>query len=346
MLRDLFTVAILLSTMPAAARVPVIDFHTHLDPRAADRVARIMDASGIERMVNLSGGTFPGLRRAERLARRLPGRIVNFYTPDWSGIDEPWWGVREARRLEAAVTQHGFRGLKISKALGLYVRDRAYALIEVDDPRFDPLWARAGELGVPVAIHTGDPKAFWEPVTPANERYAELSVHPSWSFHGDAYPSRRALLKARNRVIERHPLTTFVCLHFGNNPEDPADVRRLLEAHPNAMVDVAARIPEIGRHPPAVIWQLFVDFQDRILFGTDMGISRRGLMLGSTGTDEPTEADAAAFYRTHWRFFETADRGFAHPTPIQGDWTIDGIALPPAVLEKLYRLNALKLLGL
>ena len=38
--------------------------------------------------------------------------------------------------------------------------------------------------GMPIAIHTGDPKAFWKPPTPDNERFDELRVHPGWSFFG------------------------------------------------------------------------------------------------------------------------------------------------------------------
>ena len=47
-----------------------------------------------------------------------------------------------------------------------------------------------------------------------------------------------------------------------------------------------------------------------------------------------------------WEFFETGHKGFAHPTPIQGNWTIDGVNLPPDVLEKVYHGNAERLLGL
>ena len=157
---------------PATAwkRPPVIDFHTHLDARAAVRIAQIMQAAGIERMVNLSGGNpSGGMRGAIALARQMPRRIVNFYTPDWSGREEPGWAVREAQRLEMAVKQFGYKGLKISKALGLYIRNKVGMLMDVDDPRLDPIWERAGELGIPVSIHTGDPKAFWEPLNPANE---------------------------------------------------------------------------------------------------------------------------------------------------------------------------------
>ena len=60
---------------------------------------------------------------------------------------------------------------------------------------------------------------------------------------------------------------------------------------------------------------------------------------------------AAAEEEGNWsdleeEFFETAHRGFAHPTPIQGKWTIDGIDLPADVLEKVYHGNAERLLGL
>jgi predicted TIM-barrel fold metal-dependent hydrolase len=331
----------------AFARPGVIDFHTHLDGRASARIDRIMQRSGVEVMVNLSGGHFGrGLRAAVALARKMPGRIVNFYTPDWSDINEPWWGVREAERLERAVAQHGFRGLKIAKALGLYLRDPAGRTIDVDDPRFDPLWSRAGELGIPVSIHVGDPKAFWLPPDEHNERYEELSVHPGWSFYGQPVPTRAELLAARDRVIDRHTLTTFVCVHFGNNPEDLSDVRRLLHDYPNTMVDVAARLPEIGRHPASEVRSLFVEHATRILFGTDIAVGTHSLMLGSTGKERPNEDDAARFYATHWRFFESEDRGFAHPTPVQGNWTIDAIGLPEDVREKIYRGNARKLLGL
>lgn len=326
-------------------RPPVIDVHGHLDPSAFARIGRIMDRSGIEVLVNLSGGSWPEeIAASEALSKALGGRILNFYNPDWDDRDEPWWGDREAQRLEDAVLHHGFRGLKIAKALGLYLRDGAKVLIDVDDPRLDPLWEAAGMLGVPVAIHVGDPKAFWKPATPDNERYEELAVHPGWSFYGEPVPTQEALIEALERVIDRHPETTFICVHFGNDPEDPDYVARLLERYPNAFVDIAARVPELGRQEAGRMHDLFVRFQDRIVFGTDIGIGRFGLMLGSSGNDEPGEDDAARFYATTFRWLETADRQFDHPTPIQGRWKIDGIALPPEVLEKIYRTNALRLL--
>ena len=247
--------------------------------------------------------------------------------------------IAEGYRLGAA-------GLKEFKRLGLVVRDGHGKLIKIDDPKLDPVWERCGELGMPISIHAGDPKAFWEPLNLKNERWAELKDHPDWWF-GDAkkYPPRMELLAALERVIERHPKTTFVCVHFGNNPEDVDWVDRQLDKHPNMMADLAARIPEIGRQDPEKLHQLFIKHQDRFLFGTDFQVWFR-FILGSAGDAErPNDYEALVFYQKCYRYLETDDRNWKHMTPIQGDWTISSIHLPPAVLRRVYFDNARKLLA-
>jgi hypothetical protein len=121
-------------------------------------------------------------------------------------------------------------------------------------------------------------------------------------------------------------------------------VDRKLTEHPNMHADLAARIPELGRHDPEVLRQLFTRHQDRILFATDFQVYGK-LILGSSGDAEnPTDDDAATFYAKEWRWLETRDRNWPHMTPIQGDWTINSIGLPPDVLRKIYFDNARRLL--
>lgn len=201
---------------------------------------------------------------------------------------------------------------------------------------------------MPVAIHTADPKAFWLPVTPANERYEELSVHPDWALDGRPVPSWEALLEQFERRVARHPGTTFIGLHFGNAAEEPKRVDAMLERNPNLVVETSARIPELGRTPIAELREIFLRRQDRILFGTDLAAGDRPgeLVLGSPGPALPTPAEVTRFWSSTWRFFETRDRAFPHPTPIQGRWTIDGLGLPREVLQKVYRDNAVRVLGL
>jgi hypothetical protein len=197
---------------------------------------------------------------------------------------------------------------------------------------------------MPVSIHVGDPKAFWLPYDESNERWTELKDHPSWWF-GDAtkHPSRIDLLDALNRVIGRHRNTDFVCVHFANNPEDLTWVDQALDRFPNMHADMAARIPELGRHEPSEVRRLFEKHQDRILFATDFMVYNK-LILGSGGDFEnPTDEEAVEFFAKCWRWMETDDRNWAHMTPIQGDWTINSINLPANVCRKIYFDNARRL---
>jgi predicted TIM-barrel fold metal-dependent hydrolase len=334
----------------------VIDLHQHLDytTQHLARAVKLMDHVGIGVAVNLSGGTVTRIgddglsefERNKRLADTLyPGRFLHYMSLDYDGWDRSDFTQRAVQQIEQG-HRMGAAGFKEYKRLGLYLRDGAGKLISVDDPKLDVVWKRCGELGMPVSIHVADPKAFWLPYDDRNERWKELKDHKSWWF-GDTnkFPEWKSLLESLNRVIARHPGTTFVCVHFGNNAEELDWVDASLSRYPNMMVDLAARIPEIGRHNPEAVRRLFLKHQDRILFGTDFQVYDR-LILGSSGNEPPpTDADAEVFFAKEWRWLETQDLDWEHMTPIQGDWTISSIGLPSDVLRKVYFDNARRLLA-
>ncbi len=342
-------------------RPKIIDFHAHLSLDGQERIQRVMRDNGIEIMVNLSGGS---MRRGPEqwveskiLADTLGGHVLNFMNPDWSGFGGPEWGKREAERLAEAVTRYEFRGLKIAKILGLGAVDEGTGqLVKVDDPRLNPLWQKCAELGVPVTIHVADPRAFWWPLNPDNERWDELKVHPGWAY-GPIPPELAAelpprpkppswgeLLQAAERMYRANPQTIFIAVHFGNAAEDIDYVDGLLARNDNVYIDLAARVGEFGRHPADKLQAFFTKWQDRIVFGTDIGIGSDFLMLGSNGAVEPRLADVRPFYEAHFRFLETAKKQIDHPSPIQGNWKVDAIDLPAPVLQKLYHDNGKLLL--
>ncbi len=333
----------------------LIDMHQHIDytKEHLTRDIKIMDAVGLGIGINLSGGTVTKngaepseFERNKKLADELfPGRFVHYMNLDYSGWDDPGFAEKAAAQIEEG-HRLGAAGFKEYKRLGLYLRDKNKKLLKIDDPRLDGVWEKCGELRMPVSIHVADPKAFWEPFNESNERWKELKDHKSWWF-GDPniYPARMELLEALDRVITRHPNTTFVAVHFANNAEDIDWVERSLDKHANMMADLAARIPEIGRHDPEKVKRLFIKHQDRIVFATDFQVYDQ-LTLGSGGSGPaPTDDDAETFYKKHWRWLETNDRNWEHMTPIQGDWTISSIGLPNDVLRKIYFDNAHRILA-
>jgi hypothetical protein len=362
--RSLLCLTLISLTASAGSHLPddwrkqkrLIDLHQHISctTQHLARAVKIMDAVGIGIAVNLSGGTTTRgtndapseFERNKALTDRLhSGRFLHYMNLDYKGWDKPDFSERAVKQVEEG-HRLGAAGLKEYKRLGLYLRDGEGKLIKIDDPKLDPVWKRCGELKMPVSIHVADPRAFWLPYDASNERWTELKDHRAWWF-GDTniYPPRMELLDALNRVIERHPKTTFVCVHFANNAEEIDWVERMLDRYPNMNADLAARIPEIGRHPPERVRRLFIKHQDRIFFATDFQVYNR-LTLGSGGSGPaPTDADAETFFAKHWRWLETNDRDFEHMTPIQGDWKISAIGLPPEVLRKIYFDNARRLLA-
>ncbi len=313
----------------ATPRFPVIDYHNHLDAQEPAEVLRVMDACGIEHCVNITMQVGDAaVAQIERYRAADAKRFSTIGWMDWTGADARDFGsfVRLSLERLERLAAHGIVGFKIWKDLGLTVRDANGALLRVDDERLAPIFDRCGELGLPVMVHIGDPEAFFLPIDARNERYEELAAHPDWSFYGAQY-SKDELLRQRDAVFKRHPLTTFVGAHIAENSEDLQRVSAMLDACPNVMVDISARASELGRQPYTAR-KFFLRFADRILFGADL-------------------VPEVEMYRLYYRFLETADEYFEYPTHAsrQGRWMIYGLDLPEEVLFKVYRGNALRLLS-
>jgi predicted TIM-barrel fold metal-dependent hydrolase len=341
------------SAMPAAPAasftprtIAKLDWHGHIDPEIALPARRFLEAHGIGRVVNLSGGWVgEGLEDTIAMATATSGYYIIFANIDFQGIGTAKWAAREVAKLERAKAM-GARGVKIAKNLGLGVKFPDGKRVPVDDPALDPVFDAMARLKMPLAIHTGDPKAFFDPMGPGNERMDELASHPAWSFADRTrFPTWEGLYDEFERRVKKSKGTTIVGVHFGNAPEEPERVRRMLDTYPNFYVDTAARIPEIGRKA-AEVRRTILEHPDRVVFGTDIQVGGGMLVLGAGEPYGHTKKDVEHFFMSSWEFFETAHKGFAHPTPIQGNWTIDGIDLPPDVLEKVYHANAERLLGL
>ncbi|MBN1963686.1 MAG: amidohydrolase family protein [Anaerolineae bacterium] len=328
-----------LETVVEAPRFPVIDAHNHLGQLDIDWNARPLaalldwlDAAHVRVFVDLDGGWGEDIlhRHLDRFKAAAPERFIHYGGVDWSQWMEHGdrFGEWAAEQLRAQVAR-GAQGLKMWKNLGLEIRDQRGDLVPVDDARLDPVWAVAGELGIPVTIHIADPVAFFDPLDARNERWEELYAHPDWQFPAPPFPPFLDVVNALARVVERHPETVFVGAHVGCYAENLAWVGSLLDRAPNFYVDISARIAELGRQPYTAR-RFFLRYADRIVFGTDL----------------PPDP---AMYRIHYRFLETLDEYFDYsldPTPPQGRWMIYGLGLPDDVLRKVYYDNAARLLGL
>lgn len=322
------------------AKFPAVDIHNHLGPKTnsfgeildgstrwdgdLDQLIATMDEMNVQVITNLTGLWGDRLKATiDRFEGSYPGRFVTFCNPDWSKATEPNFGEKFAADLEESV-RAGARGLKIFKALGLRAKDASGRYLMPDDERLDPLWARAGELGVPVMIHVADPIAFFKPFDRHNELYLSLERSPDWRYHGRGFPDALDLINAGIRMMSRHPKTTFITAHTGWYSENLRFVgEQMLDKLPNMYTDFSARLLTMGIQPYSSR-EFFLKYQDRIAFGTDT---------------TPTVERVAPYFR----FLETADEVI--PVGSRHSWLyIYGIDLPDEVLEKVYYKNAQRIL--
>lgn len=322
-------------------RFPVIDAHNHLGPdfgggwseRPVSELLAALDEADVRVYVDLDGGWGEEIlqHRLDKFKAAAPERFRIFGGVNWAAWPEHGnsFGDWAAARFRQQVAW-GAEGLKIWKPFGLHVRDQHGKLVVVDDPRLDPVWATAGELGLPVLIHVADPVAFFDPLDETNERWEELHAHPDWYFPSPPFPAFMTIMDQLANLVARHPQTTFIGAHVGCYAENLSWVSQLLDRCPNFYIDFGARIAELGRQPYAAR-RFFLQYADRILFGTDGGPD-------------------LATYRVYYRFLESDDEYFNYNPdpqgiPGQGRWAIYGLFLPDEVLQKVYYQNAAQLLS-
>lgn len=308
------------------AKFPFIDVHNHQNNMPAQNLGILlgeMDKLNMRVMVNLSGRGGDYLASAIKHAHEAsPNRLIVFTNISFNGFGEPGWVQTAINQLEADV-KAGAKGLKIFKSLGFSAKDNNGMVIPVDDTRLDPIWKKCGDLGIPVLIHTADPKQFWDEPNAQNERWLELLTQPGRNRSAADGFSWGTLIQQQHNIVKKHPATTFIIAHFGWYANDLDHLGKLLDTYPNMNVEFGAIIAELGRQPRRAN-QFFEKYQDRILFGKDSWV--------------PSE------YATYFRVLETEDEYFPYHKKYHAYWKMYGIGLSDDVLKKIYYKNALRLI--
>lgn len=316
------------------AKFPFIDIHSHqggINKGKIDQLTSEMDEINMGIMINLSGRGFgQGNSNAQQeyikgmmdeFKTHAPGRFMVFTNLNFNGFGTPEWTALAVKELGEDVSA-GAVGLKIYKSLGLNSKDNSGKRIPVDHPDLDPVWAKAGELGIPVLIHAADPAQFWEPMDSTNERWLELKLNPNRKRSATDPAPFEQIIDEQHRVFAKHPNTTFINAHMGWMANDLDAAGAHLDKYPNVNYEIGAIIAELGRQPRRAK-EFFTKYQDRILFGKDA-------------------YNKEEFY-TYFRVLETEDEYFPYYKKYHAYWKMYGLGLPDEVLKKVYYKNALRI---
>jgi predicted TIM-barrel fold metal-dependent hydrolase len=280
-----------------------------------------MDEVGIEKTVVFTGAVGAGFdRQVELYLSRYPNRFQLYCDIDTKNFESPDFSERAVKELVRAYGK-GARGVG-------EVSDKGYGIqggsppagkrLHIDDPRLDAFWRKCAELKIPINIHVADHPSAWQPLGPNQERTPDFQ---HFNMVNKGVPSYEEMLVKRDRLLERHPKTTFIACHLGNQGNDLAALSKVLDRYPNLYLDISARDYELGRQPRFAL-KFLTRYSDRVMFGTDMGADKE-------------------MYQGWWRLLETEDEYM----PGRIWWTYYSLNLPDELLKKLYSDNARRVLN-
>ena len=205
--------------------------------------------------------------------------------------------------------------------------------IPVTDPYFADYWARVEERGIPITWHVNDPEEFWDP-----EKLPGWAKERNWGYGPDDV-QKEQLYAEVDEVLAGYPGLRIILAHFYFLSADLPRARRFLDEHPNVCFDLAPGVEmlyNISRDPDAGR-QFFIDYADRIVFGTD---------LSSGQSVEEGRYRAGIVFRwlesqDTFRVPQAADFLLGPPE----DGVIRGMSLPDETLQKIYCDNFARLAG-
>jgi len=326
---------------PDWADLEKIDTHVHLYGALPAFIAQAQ-ADGFRVLtINVNYADFPPLATqfddARALVRANPERVAFAATFDASGSDAPGWRARAQAEIHRAL-DGGAVAIKLWKDIGLQWRDPDGRAVMIDDPRFAPLLDDLAQRGVVVLGHQGEPRNAWLPLEAMTIRGDRdyFAEHPQYhmALHPEC-PNHEAQIAARDRMLDQHPDLRFVGVHLASLEWDVARIADFLRRYPQASVDLAARLVHLqlqARDDRAAVRQFFIEFQDRIFYGTD-------LTREDGQRDAAFAAEADRVWRSDWAFLAGSDEGRSEDF----DGTFRGLALPRPVLRKIYADNARRL---
>ncbi len=313
-------------TVIQKAKYPAIDMHAHVYAKTPEQIAgwiQMMDQAGVEKAVVLSGAIGKEFDEVYAKYAQYPNRFEVWCEFDYTGYDKPGFGPAAVKELERCY-KAGARGVGElgDKGKGLfYGKPKAWGM-HLDDPRMDPLLEKCAELKMPVNIHVGDPYWMYLPMDAHND-----GLMNAYQWRLDNQPGiigLEGMVDILERAVARHPKTIFVACHFANCCYNLTRLGELFDKYPNLYADISARYAETAAIPRFTA-RFYEKYQDRLVYGTDMG----------AGVDT---------YRLTFRVLETADEHFYAWSHFSYHWPLYGLALSDPVLQKVYRANALKIL--
>jgi predicted TIM-barrel fold metal-dependent hydrolase len=321
---------------PGIASIEPIDVHVHLykpDPAFAELFDRLhlraLNVLLIDSRDGYAKAIEPQWSDAVAVRTATKGRAAVCTTIDPYGFDAPGFAGTVNARLDRDFAA-GAIAVKFYKVIGMHLTTKAGKYVLPDDPAFGPVLDHIAARGRTVLAHFAEPDSCWLPLDPASPDYSYYKQYPQeHAYRHPEWPTKAAILAARDHLLEAHPRLRVVGAHLGSMEVDVDQIAERFDRYPNFAVDTAARIVYLMRQPTEKVRAFLLKYQDRVLYGTDL----------VTMPKDETEPGVRAWQQTYerdWKYFATDEA-----VEFEGGRT-RGLRLPADVLRKLFHDNAVR----
>lgn len=244
-------------------------------------------------------------------------------------FNDPDFDTAAIESLNKSFAQ-GAVAVKVWKNIGMEVKDAHGNYILPDSPALEPIYKDIAQQHKTLVTHIADPDTAWKPFDPTRPDSEYFAHNPQWYMYKiPNSPSKAQILRARDHVLEMNADLRVVGAHLGSMESDINELAQHLDRYPNFAVDLASRIDYLAALPPDVLITFITKYQDRLIYGTDDSIyPQDNASKASQGFENS--------YANDWRFLAT------HEQARYGGRIVRGIALPNAILRKLYHDNAVR----
>lgn len=247
-----------------------IDSHVHYAlPLEPARLIDFMDRTGTA-MANLV--LVPDKKRLTAVPDALMAKAQypnRFYVFTSFDVSEYFRHGKQIGKYMAKFVEQmrlcGCDGLKIIE--GKPSMRKFMAIPDFDLPCWEPLWDYAERTALPVLWHLNDPESCWDP------EKAPRHIRMAGELYDESYINNEAQYAQMENILRRHPNIKFIFAHLYFMSAQLPRLGALLDRYPNIMVDLTPGLEiyvNFSQDPQTA--KAFLErYQDRILYGTDIG---------------------------------------------------------------------------
>ena len=322
------------SRLQALARLEPIDTHTHVAKADADFYAlldrlhmHILDILLVDDHQEYRKSLGPQFEDALPVVHESHGHAALCTSIDPFQFGQPDFPNSAIRGLDRDFRE-GAVAVKIWKNIGMELKDKDGHYVLADNPAFEPIYRDMQKHNKTLVAHQAEPDEAWAPPNPNHLDYSYYKENPVWyMYEKPEAPKKQQILDARDHLLEMNPELRVVGAHLGSLEDDLDGLGERFDRYPNFAADTAARVVHLVVQPSDKVRAFILKYQDRLVYGTDLGVEKAGSIPDAIKEWEEQ-------YAQDWRYFATRD-----VFDYEGHKT-QGLGLPPEVLRKLYHANA------